>query len=1179
VFSMKNTIKLFGIAVIALAIVFSALSLTGCEEPSNNDNGDSTTPVSTDISLAEGVWANGSISEDGDGEQWFKFTATADTQYIHFNPGALTNVSIQLYDTSKETAVGGLTNYNASLSTSRTLTSGTAYFIKVTPYNSTDNGAYQIAFNTLITPPAIPAITLPTEQNTTALTANTWANGSISDGKYEQWFKFTATAATQYIHFNSGTLYDVYIQLYNATGTTVLDRTNLFSGTQTTSRTLTNGTAYFIKVTLSNNGDSGAYQIAFNTSTTAPAITLPTTSATINEGEWVDGSISSGGEQWFKFTATAATQYIHFNPGDLNDVYVQLYDNTGITSGARANLSASSTNTSRTLTNNNVYHIRVIPSGGSGAYKIAFNTTTIAPANKTTLPTDATSLTANTFANGNISTAGGEQWFKFTATAASQYIHFNPGTTLSSVYVQLYDNTGTPTGVMTNLTIYTTNTSRALTNNSEYYIKVIPYSSTSSGTYQIAFNTTDTAPAIALPTANVIPLTNAWADGTLLANGEQWFKFTATATTQYIHFKTGTLTGVYVQLYDINGIATGARASMTYNTYTSRSSLTIGSEYYVRVIPYSSTGSGAYQIGFTSSTSVPITVPATIPTLTVNTWADGNMGSSSSSEQWFQFTATAASQYIHFYPGTSTSVYVQLYDSTFAETPTRTNLTNTTTNTARTLTEGSGYYIRVTYNYSSGAYQIGFTTSTTSPAITLPSAENVTTLTLNTFANGNISTAGGEQWFKFTATAATQYIHFNPGTLASVYVQLYTATGTTAGSRSNMNNATINISQTSLTSSSDYYIRITPYSSTGSGAYKIGFNTGTTPPPITTTPPASGVTQLTVDTWANGNITTSGGEEWFKFTATATTQYIHFIPGTLTNVYIQLYDDTNTTTGLRGSLSYSTTNTSRTLSSGTTYHIRVTPYNSTDNGAYQIAFATSSTAPSITLPNTDVTELTSADTWVDGNIPTSGGVQWFKFTATAATQYIHFEKGTLTDVYVQLYNNSGVTTGGISNLFGTSGSSSLNLSASRSSLTSGSTYYIKVWSSNIDNGTYQIAFNTSTAVPIHTDATALTLDVWANGNIPTSSGVQWFKFTATAATQYIHFQNGTGTNRLTSVYVRLYDANGTIVGDNYSYLYNNSYTSRTLTNGGVYYIRVWPYNSTYSGTYNIGFTTSTTRPQ
>jgi hypothetical protein len=103
---------------------------------------------------------------------------------------------------------------------------------------------------------------------------------------------------------------------------------------------------------------------------------------------------------------------------------------------------------------------------------------------------------------------------------------------------------------------------------------------------------------------------------------------------------------------------------------------------------------------------------------------------------------------------------------------------------------------------------------------------------------------------------------------------------------------------------------------------------------------------LTLDTWAEGAISSSSSnnEQWFKFTATAAIQYIHIKYGTLTDLYVQLYDSTSTPLGdgvrfdgMSNTIEY----IDRTVTSGQMYYIRVTPYYSSDSGSYKIAFNTS----------------------------------------------------------------------------------------------------------------------------------------------------------------------------------------------------------------------------------------------
>ena len=653
---------------------------------------------------------------------------------------------------------------------------------------------------------------------------------------------------------------------------------------------------------------------------------------------------------------------------------------------------------------------------------------------------------------------------------------------------------------------------------------------------------------------------NEWADGNIPTSDDvQWFSFIATASTQNIHAAFGTLTDLYVQVYDSGGAEVGNQSYLYSSGTRASRSLTNGQTYYIRVKPYGSSNSGTYRIGFNTSIAPPGVTP--IP-LTANVWADGNIPSSGDKQQWFSFTATASTHYLHVSFGSLNSysgMYVQVYNSSGVAAGSRTQLYSSTTNTSLMLSSGQTYYIRVEPYYSSGSgtYRIGFNTSFVPPGVTpIP-------LTENQWADGSLSIYA-QQWFTFTATASTQYIHFSTtGTLKDVYVQVYDSGGATVGSETRLYSSTTNTSRT-LTSEQTYYIKVTPYSSSGSGNYRIGFNTSTT----ATIVPSTAI-PLTANVWADGSIPTSDGEQWFTFTATATTQYIHFDnSGTLTRVYVQVYDNSGATVGSQTYLYSTTTSTSRTLNNGQTYYIRVRPYSSSYSGTYQIGFTTSTTAPS--FPPANATTLTE-NIWADGNLPSNH--QWFTFTATASIQYIHFSTtGTLKDVYVQVYASNGTTTvGSETNLYG-------SYTRTSRTLTSGQTYYIRVRPFNSSySGDYRIVFNT-TFYPPGTTFNTLTVNQWANGSIPTSgNGEQWFTFTATATAptlQYIHAAFGT----LTDLYVCVYDSSGTELGSATRLYSSTTSTSRSLTSGQTYYIRVRPYSSSYSGTYRIGFNTSTTAP-
>jgi hypothetical protein len=274
-------------------------------------------------------------------------------------------------------AVGnGAVNSSGAVTWSTTPTSGSRYIVVYydsTYYKYSGSVSFPLSYDQTLSWSGFNAMVNPTTLNSGA-----WARGNIASSGGEQYFQFTATASTQYIHVTFGTLSDLYVQLYDSSNAVVGSQTNLFSSTTSVSRSVTSGRTYYIRVWPFSSSASGGYQIAFNASSTPPAVVEPITLAS---GAWTTSSIASGGEQWFQFTATASTQYIHVNFGTLTDLYVQLYDSLNAAVGDQTNLYGSTTSVSRSVTSGQTYYIRVWPfsSSASGGFQIAFNTSSTAP--------------------------------------------------------------------------------------------------------------------------------------------------------------------------------------------------------------------------------------------------------------------------------------------------------------------------------------------------------------------------------------------------------------------------------------------------------------------------------------------------------------------------------------------------------------------------------------------------------------------------------------------------------------------------------------------------------------------------------------------------------------------------------------------------------------------------------
>ena len=217
-----------------------------------------------------------------------------------------------------------------------------------------------------------------TRQRAITLTADTWAEGSISSTSNEKWFKFTATAGTQYLHISFGTLTDLYIQLYDSSDNEIGGRINLSDSNTYTLLTITSGREYHIRVSPNGSG-TGTYRIGFNSTTLRPGTFVG--AITLSVDTWADGAIAAAnGEQWYRFTAASSMQYLHVFFGTLTDLYVQVYDSNGDTLGSRTNLYGSTTYTSLLLVSGEVYYVRVTPNdAGIGTFRIGFNMSTTGP--------------------------------------------------------------------------------------------------------------------------------------------------------------------------------------------------------------------------------------------------------------------------------------------------------------------------------------------------------------------------------------------------------------------------------------------------------------------------------------------------------------------------------------------------------------------------------------------------------------------------------------------------------------------------------------------------------------------------------------------------------------------------------------------------------------------------------
>ena len=154
---------------------------------------------------------------------------------------------------------------------------------------------------------------------------------------------------------------------------------------------------------------------------------------------------------------------------------------------------------------------------------------------------------------------------------------------------------------------------------------------------------------------------------------------------------------------------------------------------------------------------------------------------------------------------------------------------------------------------------------------------------------------------------------------------------------------------------------------------------------------------LSLTTTTSGNISTSGGKNYYKFTPSFTSTYVLYSNSSL-DLFVTIYDSngnqltTNDDSG--SSLDFSVV---RSLLSGVTYYfeVKISPY----------ATASSSKTGSYTLNLTSGYQITTTSTQ-SAYITTIGGYDLFVFIPSYSGTYVIYSTGSY-DSYVTLYDGSG----------------------------------------------------------------------------------------------------------------------------------------------------------------------------
>jgi hypothetical protein len=727
----------------------------------------------------------------------------------------------------------------------------------------------------------------------------------------------------------------------------------------------------------------------------------PPPATSLAADQWTDGEITnaSGGEVWYSFSVTRGTTYrVWWNDGNTSnsgdgtktlDVRVTgYYDNGSIIStlnnvdygyGTASSFSASSSGT---------VYLKVTPyySGNIGTFGIVYSNGTTRPVKPIQLPSQTTTLIADQWENGEITSAsGGVVWYSFSVTSGTTYrIWWNDGNTSTSgdgtktldIRVSGYNSDGIIFSTLDNIDAgWDTVRSFTATSSGTVYIRVTPYYSGRTGTFGIVYSTGTARPNIPIDfPANPTALTaDLWANGEITgaSGGEVWYSFTVTSGTAYRIWWNDDYSnsGNYTKTLDVRVNAwysTGASIFTsvdsgwdTAQSFTPSSSGTV----YVRVYPKTSGTTGTFGIVYSTSTTrpnAPFDTPSGVTALTAGTWSDGQL-TTGQGEAWYSFAVTCGTTYRIWWNDSNSGNFAKTLDVRVSAWYGNTGAsifynTDSGWSTAQSFTPNASQagtvYIKVSPRYVdyTGTFGITYTTINTRPDAPFNPPSPITLIENQWADDGITSGSGGEVWYSFVAASGTTYrvwlndaTSYQGGDGTKTLDVLVSAWYGNTGDNIALNRDSAWSSPLSLTPDANQagtvYIRVRPYNSGNTGTFGIIYSTGSTRP---FNPSA---TSLTAGQWANGNITTPGGQEWFMFTATAATQYIHVIFGTLDDFYVEVYDSTGTQVGYRSGMYTSTTSADRSLTSGQSYYIKVYPYSSSRSGTYRITFNASSTAP------------------------------------------------------------------------------------------------------------------------------------------------------------------------------------------------------------------------------------------
>ena len=517
-----------------------------------------------------------------------------------------------------------------------------------------------------------------------------------------------------------------------------------------------------------------------------------------------------------------------------------------------------------------------------------------------------------------------------------------------------------------------------------------------------------------------------------LDNGttEVWFKFTPDIAGKYLINTDGTSGTEVWRVWEHTGSLTDIQVYKQQSTYYN---LVADKTYYIQC-------DSDYNNDFAITVECPAGTskdnPLTLSTENTEGTTVNYKAPLFANNTWLKFTPSESGYYEFRTNGYTSGSSIYVYEGRPASTADFIDNIQNYHKLAVNLTAGTTYYVNVSSSFSSSnSFE---TVCQVYVSATSAGADATSAIMLelgnNAAQNWEALENGSEIWFKFTPETTGFYsFSLSDGSSYNPYAA-YTGVNQSGSASSTTLYGKYGFTLSANTTYYLYYSLSSGYGSFGVNVEKV--NTGKN---------STDAIEMTLDNalqagyYSNFN---SSGEVWFKFVPTVSGKY-RFTVGDASRRYVYIKDSSLYNINYNSSYVSSSSNyLDADLTAGQTYYLMVDFYSSS---YYDSSFYVSVGETRYGSSATDAIKLSSNSQTVGYNSSyCSGGVMWFEFTATSATNYVYLSDlnssyYTLTELYAYNSLNSDYT------LIGSYGrrTSSMNVSAT-ADLVVGETYYVKV---------------------------------------------------------------------------------------------------------------------------------------